>query len=122
MPASSTKVFTGTSVGSVFSDIPLTVTDNRNYITVERSDRSILIIRSYYKIFDLIAYIGGIIYCIIILFCLVKHLSVIEFELNLATECFRIAEIKKLSFREYIKQLIYSIFKQTKWKFNWAVA
>jgi len=111
MPSSSTKVFTGVSVGNVYSDIPVATTDNKNYITVERSDRSILIMRSYYKIFDLIAYIGGIIYCIIILFSLVKHLSIIEFELNFATECFRTAEIKKLSFREYMKQLIYSSVK-----------
>lgn len=113
---------TGTSVGNVYTDIPVSTTDNKNYITVERSDRSILIMRSYYKVFDLIAYIGGIIYCIIMLFFLVKQLSVIEFEMNFATECFRNAEMKKLSFREYMKQLIYRTVKETKWRFDWAVA
>ena len=78
--------------------------------------------RSYYKVFDLIAYIGGIFYCIIMLFSLVKQLSVIEFEMNFETECFRNAEIKKLSFREYMKQLIYRTVKETKWRFDWGVA
>ena len=40
--------------------------------------------RSYYKIFDLLAYMGGVVYGIIILFFFIRNLSKLEFELNFA--------------------------------------
>lgn len=63
--------------------------------------------RSYYKMFDLLAYMGGIVYGILIMLFFIKNFSKIEFELNFAAEYFRIADSKSITFRGYLKQLIY---------------
>jgi len=78
--------------------------------------------RSYYKVFDLVAYIGGLIYGILILLFFLRNLSKIEFELNFAAEYFRIPDSKAITFRGYLKQLAYQILKHTCLKPDWGLA
>lgn len=78
--------------------------------------------RSYYKIFDLVAYLGGLVYGILILLFFIRNFSKIEFELNFASEYFRITESKTITFRGYLKQLFYGLLKNTPWKPDWRMA
>lgn len=74
-PFSLNKITTGTSVGNVITDLPSTSADKITYITIERSDKTMIYKRSYYKIFDLLAYMGGIVYGIIILLFFIRNFS-----------------------------------------------
>ena len=66
---------TGTSVGNVITDLPSSSADKITYITIERSDKTMIYKRSYYKIFDLLAYMGGVVYGIIILLFFIRNFS-----------------------------------------------
>jgi len=69
-------------VGEVFTDIANPTNDKNNYITVLRSDKAINYQRSYYKVFDLISYLGGLVYGLVTFLFFLKIFSRIEFELN----------------------------------------
>jgi hypothetical protein len=77
------------SVGDIVTDISQPNGDGNTYITVERSDKTVMHYRSCYKVFDLFAYIGGIIYGFFVLLSLLRRFSKAEFEYNFAAECFR---------------------------------
>lgn len=53
--------------------------DYSTTIVFESADQSVLLQRSYYKLFDLLAYMGGIIYGIFALFSFVDSISKLEF-------------------------------------------
>lgn len=84
LPFSIKSIKGGASVGQIFTDVPVTFSDASTYVTLERSDKTIIYMRSYYKVFDLIAYLGGIVYGLIVLLFFVRKLSQIEFQLNFA--------------------------------------
>ncbi len=106
-PFSLNSLRSAASLGNVITDIPTTAGDNNTYVTLERSDKSTIYKRSFYKIFDLVAYMGGIVNGILILLFFIRNFSKIEFELNFAAEYFRVADSKLITFRGYIKQLFY---------------
>lgn len=72
--------------------------------------------------FDLLAYLGGMVYGIILLLFFLRNLSRVEFELNFAAEYFRISDSREISFRGYFKQMIYEMLKSTRWKPDWRMA
>jgi len=106
-PFSLNSIKSGASLGNVVTDIPTTAGDTNTYVTLERSDKSTIYQRSYYKIFDLVAYLGGVVYGILILLFFIRNFSRIEFELNFAAEYFRVADSKAITFRGYLKQLFF---------------
>lgn len=109
-------------MGKVVNDVTATSGDLSNYITIERSDKTTVYMRSYYKLFDLVAYLGGLVYGIMLLLFFIRNFSRIEFELNFASECFRMADSKAINFRAYLKQLLYQLLKFTKCKPDWRMA
>ena len=75
LPFSLSQLIVGTSVGNLISDISLAAGDTSTYVTIERSDKTGMHYRSYYKFFDLVAYIGGIVYGIISLMFFINYFS-----------------------------------------------
>jgi hypothetical protein len=75
LPFSLEHLSIGASLGDVITDIPLASGDNNNYVTVERSDKTTMYMRSYYKVFDLLAYMGGVLYGILVLLFFIRNFS-----------------------------------------------
>ena len=74
-PFSLRKQQSGVAVGNVMSDIPVAGGDRKNCVTIERTDKNIVYLRSQYKLFDLLAYMGGLIYGLLVLFYFIKRIS-----------------------------------------------
>jgi len=121
LPFSLNKPTLSMSVGAIFNDLSTLPGDPKNYITIERSDKSVILLRSYYKVFDLIGYMGGTIYGVFILFVFIKHLSKVEFELYFMSEYLRKAKYKIGSFHSLLSQVVYGILKNTILRPEWVI-
>jgi hypothetical protein len=77
------------SVGNILTDIPSASTDASTYVIFESFDKSVINQRSYYKLFDLLSYMGGIISGFYIVFFFLDYITKLEFQMNFAAEYFR---------------------------------
>lgn len=80
-------------MGQFINDVAST-NPSTTILTIQRSDKTVLYRRSYLKLFDLFAYIGGVIQAFLILFMFMRAIARLEFEIKFAGEYFRTNDFK----------------------------
>jgi hypothetical protein len=58
----------GVSVGDFITDAPISTSTATTYLTLEKSDKTTIYQRKFFKFFDFVSYMGGLIYCIVLVF------------------------------------------------------
>lgn len=102
------------AAGEFYDDV-VTSNSSATILTLKRSDRTINYKRTYLKLLDVFAYIGGLIPCIFILFFFMPGFTRMLFEMKLAKSILKIKEAKHFNFVTYLKQKIYNLFQNTSW-------
>ncbi len=122
LPFSVKNTITSFSVADVLTDIPTTSGETANMIVIEASDKSVNNQRSYYRLFDLLSYMGGVVYGFFLLFFFFEYIIKMEFRMSFAAQYFRNRDSKTYTLISMFKQGVYYILKDTRWKPDWKVA
>ena len=106
-------------LGSQFhTDVPSTNTSTTT-LSIRRSDKTIEYSRTNLKLFDVFAYMGGIIQFFLILFFFMPSFGKMLFEMQFAKQLFRSRDSKEVNFITFLKQKIYNVFSGTCLKPDW---
>lgn len=112
----------GNGVGQFVSDIPAGVGSTSSILTVERSDRTVVYSRSYLRLFDVVAYVGGVFQSVVILFWFVRVFLAERLALEMAKLCFKTAEAKNYHLGSFAKQTVFRTLKWINCEPRWELA
>ena len=65
---------------------------------------------------------GGMVYGFFLLFFFFDYITKLEFQMNFAAEYFRHRDSKSYTIAALLKQGLFHILKDTRWKPDWSVA
>ena len=104
--------------GQFHTDVP-SVNTSTTTLKIRRSDKTIIYNRTNLKLFDVFAYIGGVIQFFFIVFFFMPSFGRMLFEMQFAKRLFRSRDSQDVNFITFIKQKIYNIFSGTCLQPDW---
>lgn len=88
-------------------------------LTIERSGKTVKHNRSFLKLLDAVAYVGGIFTSILALFFFMGLYGRYHFEMKFAEYYFNSKEARDLGFFSWVKQTVYNALSSTPLKPEW---
>ena len=122
LPFSIKNAVQGIQVGQFVNDITATGGSTSTMLIIEKSDKLVFYNRSFLKLFQVLAYTGGLIQIMLAVFMFLSVFSRKKWELQLARSYFKTNSGKSYSFGSYIKQTIYNVLRWFGRKVDWELA
>lgn len=94
-------------------------TKNQTIVMIEKSPKSTKHNRSFLKLIDALAFVGGIFNSILAVFFFMAMFGRYYFEMKFAEYYFNSKEARDVGFMQWIKNCIYDALSSTPLKLNW---